>query len=423
MKASAIFITLFLLTFTNLFCQNKFNNDVVPIDKSRFTKVLPQDSVSLRWQKLLNFTCDEVLNIWWNEEQTKGSEGKFIDFGYLENNTKTGEFGQETKGGIRPAAQAAYSVAAALFTGAYDSSFTKVSNETALLRAVTIIKSLAKDHVSNGGIEHAWGNHWQSTQWASKTTAAGWLLWDYLDEADKINIRNMIEHEANRFINVTPPAANDNYKINTHAEENGWDGTGIQTACAMLPLHENYNLWLNKSFEYRLTALATPNDLHNENIINGRKVKDWISGYNIDSLGGLGNHGAYPHPDYMASPLRHTIEGALFFKLGSQSVPEANKFNCDIIYKNFTDYIWNNESTIYKKDGSVYWPINIEDDRRFEFLTFGIIDLGAHYFGYDKYSSLKGNYWEDKHTEKAVEMKLTGFTAASAYLLRWMGVQ
>ena len=197
MRTLQIIIFSLILIFSNLFSQYKFNNEVVPIDKSKFTKGLPQDSVSLRWQKLLNFTCDEVLNIWWNsfpnnigkEEQTKNNEGKYIDFGYLENNTKTGEFGQETKGGIRPAAQAAYSVAVALFTGAYDSSFIKVSNEIALLRAITIIKSLAKDHVSNGGIEHPWGNHWQSTQWASKTAAAGWLLWDYLDEADKINIR------------------------------------------------------------------------------------------------------------------------------------------------------------------------------------------------------------------------------------------
>ena len=125
----------------------------------------------------------------------------------------------------------------------------------------------------------------------------------------------------------------------------------------------------------------------------------------------------------MASPLRHTIEGALFFKLGNQPVPEANIFNCEIIYKNFTDYVWNNKSTIYKKDGLVYWPINIEEDRRFEYITFGIIDLGAHFFDYDKNSSIKGKYWEDKHTEKAVEMKLTGFISASAYLLRWMEFQ
>ena len=69
---------LVLFTFVNTFSQKKYNNEVVPIDKSRFTKGLPQDSISLRWQKLLNIKCDDVLNTWWNENQTKGNEGKYI---------------------------------------------------------------------------------------------------------------------------------------------------------------------------------------------------------------------------------------------------------------------------------------------------------------------------------------------------------
>lgn len=413
----------FLIILVMFVSINAQSNNIVPIDKSKYSKEIPADSISLRWQKLLNYTCNEVLNIWWNENQTKGNEGKYIDFGYLENNSKTGEYGQETKGGIRPAAQAAYSVAVALFTGAYDSSFTKVSNSVAALRALTIVKSLAKDHLANEGIGHPWGNQWQSAQWASKTAVTGWLLWDYLYDEDKINIRNMIEYEADRFIGKIPPSANGNYANDTHAEENGWDGTGIQTACALLPNHINYNKWLNKSIEYRLNALATQADLYSAKEIDGRRVKDCISGYNINGIGAMGNHGAYPHPDYMAAPLRHAIEGALFFKLGGQEIPDANMFNCGLVYKNLVDYIWNNKSTIYKNDGSIYWPINIEQDRRFEFITFSILDLGAHVFGYDEKASVKGKIWEEKHTAKALEMKLTGFIAASAYLLRWIEFQ
>ncbi|MBK8500703.1 MAG: hypothetical protein IPL46_00030 [Saprospiraceae bacterium] len=53
--------------------------------------------------------------------------------------------------------------------------------------------------------------------------------------------------------------------------------------------------------------------MQNDQGIEGRKISERITGYNIDSIGALGNHGAYPHPDYMAAPLRHSIEGALFF--------------------------------------------------------------------------------------------------------------
>ena len=202
-------------------------------------------------------------------------------------------------------------------------------------------------------------------------------------------------------------------------------GTALafRQVCALLPNHENYAAWQKKSFEYRLNALASPKDLHNDKEIGGDKVKNWIHGYNIDDRGAVGNHGAYPHPDYMASPLRHTLEGALFLKLSNQTLPEANIFNCNLIYSNFVNHIWNSESTVYRADGSIYWPIDIESDRRFEYITFGLVDAGAHFLRYDDLANIKGIYWEEKHTQKAVELNLTGFGAASAYLFHWLEYQ
>ena len=210
------------------------NNHVVPIDRSSFTKGSPQDSISLRWKLIVNRTCTKILNEWWTNNHTNTREGQYIDFGYLERNSKKGEFGEETRGGIRPAAQNAYTIAVALFTAGYDESYLNVDTRTALIRVVTIVKSIAKDHRANGGIDHPWGDQWQSAQWASKTAVAGWLLWDHFDEVDKIYIRNMIEYEANRFLTKSPPSANENYILNTHAEENGWDGTGIQTGLCFI---------------------------------------------------------------------------------------------------------------------------------------------------------------------------------------------
>ena len=329
-KVSLIFILLFF-TFSSCSVE-KYDDNIVPIDKSGFNKGEPKDSVSLRWKKLLNYTCDNVLNDWWIQYKSELKGAEEIDFGYLENNSKTGEFGQETKGGIRPAAQSAYSIAVALFTNAYDSDITGVSNDEALNCALLIVKSLAKDHMANEGIGHPWGNQWQSAQWASKTAITGWILWDYLNESDKKNLFRMIEYEANRFLEKKPATANEDYVNDTHAEEDGWDATGIQTACALLPNHKNFKLWLDKSIEYRLNALATPSDMQNKNMVDNKVVKEHVYGYNVDSLGALGNHKAYPHPDYMAAPLRHTTEGSLFLKLAKLPIPEANSFNCSLVY-------------------------------------------------------------------------------------------
>ena len=348
-------------------------NTITPIDTSRFAKGPPTDFLSERWRQLLGFTCHEVLNEWWDSSEAAGREQQYVDFGYLENNSKTGDHGRETRGGMRPAAQSAYVIAVALFTDAYDAKFIEVSEQIALDRAITLIKSLARDHLSNGGILHAWGNQWQSAQWASKVAVAAWLLWNELADVDRQYVRNMMEYEANRFIRKHPTAAGDNYRVNTHAEENAWDATGIQTACALMPGHENYHAWFDKLVEYRLTALATPADLNNRRLMYGREVRQLAAGYNIDQTGALGNHGAYPHPDYMASPLRHSVEGALFFKLAGLVVPECNRFNYGLVYNNFLSHIWHDVSPIYKEDGSIYWPIDIEEDRRFEYITFSII--------------------------------------------------
>lgn len=415
------FLCLILMMFNGL--HQDIGYEVIPIDTRRFKRELPLDSITLRWQNLMNLSCKEILNVWRYSGNSSELHGEYFDFGYLENNSKTGEFGPETKGGIRPAAQNAYTLSVALFTGAYQASMVGIPAREASEFSVAIIRSLAKDHVSNGGIIHPWGNQWQSAQWASKTAIAGWLMWDYLSVDDKRNISNMIAFEANRFLDLPAPAANENYKINTHAEEVGWDATGIQTACAMLPKHPNHQPWMDKLFEYRLTALASPKDRWSERIIEGRSISGSVNGYNIDSIGALGNHQAYPHPDYMAAPLRHTIEGALFFKLANFDVPEINSFNYSLVYDNFCNHVWNGISTIFVKDGTVYWPINIEEDRRFEYITFGLIDMGAQFLSNNPQNEKLGAYYEEKHTKKALEMQLTGFASASAYLWKWIHFQ
>jgi hypothetical protein len=420
-----LFLILITASFSNSFAQNKIN-EVVPIDKLRFSKKVFIDSTLHQWQTLLKFTCEKALTEWWNsipdlkDNNTIIQNNDFIDFGYLENNKKDGNFGRENKGGIRDAAEYAYSLSVLLFTGSFESTLIDIPQNTIIQRTIQIIKSLAKDHKINGGINNPWGNQWQSAQWASKVAVAGWLMWEFLDNETKNNVTRMIEYEANRFLNNIPPYANENYIFNTMAEEIGWNATALQTACAMLPNHSNYKTWLVKSYEHRLAAMAMPTDKENEHVVEGRRIKEWVSGYNIDTLGALGNHDAYPHPDYMAAALRHSIEGALFLQLSGRPISFVNQFNCSRIYSNFTEYVWNCESSIYKKDGSIYWPIKIESGRRFDLSTYAFIDLGAQVLRFDESSSIKGKDWEKFHLAKAIELKCSDYLSADGYLLKWI---
>jgi hypothetical protein len=125
----------------------------------------------------------------------------------------------------------------------------------------------------------------------------------------------------------------------------------------------------------------------------------------------------------MASPLRHAIEGTLYVALAGLTIPDANRFNCDLIYRNFVDHRWHGFGPIYQADGSIYWPIEKEERKGLNYLNYALADAGAVFLGYDNLASIKGGVWEDKHTNKGVEAKLTEFTAASGYLLHWLAHQ
>ncbi len=420
-----LIVIIFTGVISNSFAQSS-NNEVVPIDKSKFSNEVVADPVFNQWQILLKASCEDILYNWWKtipdlqDKPGKTENIDFIDFGYLENNNKKAEFGPETKGGIRYAAEFAYTLGVLIFTDSYEAMGFEMPKSEIINRTVLIIRSLAKDHRVNGGINHSWGNQWQSAQWAGKVAVAGWLMWDYLDKEGQNNIARMMEYEANRFLNHKPPYANGLYMFNTNAEETGWDATALQITCAMLPKHSNYNVWLEKSYEYRLGAVAMPTDLENETVVEGKMVKEWVSGYNMDTLGALGNHYAYPNPDYMAATLRHSIEAALYIQLGGQPIPSVNSFNCSRIYGNFNNYAWHGESTIYKKDGTIYWPIGIEQNRRLELIKYSLIDLGAQILGFDEPCSVKGEDWEKLHLAEAIKLKRTEYLSANGYLLRWI---
>ncbi|MBK8500701.1 MAG: hypothetical protein IPL46_00020 [Saprospiraceae bacterium] len=96
-RKTCLICLLCALFVANGYSQSEFSHQIIPIDKSRFTKNLPEDLIATRWQRLMNLTCSEVLNVWRHSDEGGEISGEYLDFGYLENNSKTGEFGPETK--------------------------------------------------------------------------------------------------------------------------------------------------------------------------------------------------------------------------------------------------------------------------------------------------------------------------------------
>ena len=49
-----------------------------------------------------------------------------------------------------------------------------------------------------------WGDQWQSAMWARATGFAAWILWPHLDDETKLAVARLVEHEADRFLQILP---------------------------------------------------------------------------------------------------------------------------------------------------------------------------------------------------------------------------
>lgn len=377
------------------------SQDVIPIDWDSFEKGNPKDEDSQRVKAILLNTNKYGLTTWWSTSKNFDNQtGTYLDFG--------GKLEHE----IRHPAAMSLGLATSLAFDIYDPTTTNVSEEEAYTKTTKLISSIAYQHKvnKNGG----WGEHWQSAHWAYFAGFAGWLIWDDLKSADRENIRQMIEYEANRFINYTVPYwksvdGQTNYLGDTKAEENAWNAQILQLATAMMPNHPNWDLWMKKNIELMISSAALPSDLKNETVLNGKPVKEWINGININEDGTVINHD-FIHPDYMEFIVFNNT-AALQYTLANRPTPNAAFFHSDLVYKSFIDLNFDSPpylspgGTIYREDSSeIYYPEGNDwgNGRR---MQFAVLDIFADVFEYDKSVSKDGEYWEPLHAQAVLDMQ------------------
>ena len=106
-------------------------------------------------------------------------------------------------------------------------------------------------------------------------------------------------------------------------------------------------------------------DLESDRIVDGKLIKEWISGWNMHEDGYVFNHERI-HPDYTAAAYIN-LWNPLVFALANQKGLQAAYWNMNFIYKQLVDYKWQSPpydapgGTIYRRDSSalfatVYYP-------------------------------------------------------------------
>jgi hypothetical protein len=421
---------------------------VTGIDWSRFTRPAPTDADSARMTAILRNALRYGLTTWWQAKGFAASTDPYLNFG------GTGE------AQVRAPANEAMAIAIALRTGAYDpASVGGITAAEATRRATRLASSLAYRHASNstGG----WGDAWQSALWTAYGGFAGWLMWDDLSAADRALVARMVEHEADRFIGYTVPyyrnpAGTITSPGNTFAEENAWNAMVLQLATAMMPNHPRRASWMDKNLELMVSAFARPSDVSRTTVVDGKAVRDWLRGSNIDEDGVVVNHNR-AHPDYSTTVSENT-QAALVYSLAGQTTPRAALWNADVVYDALVDRNWVAGST-FPPGGTVLAPggtVYVDGSEHMYYpqgndwgtarrIQPTLLDVQAAAFGFDRLASTRAPVWERLHGQRVLDMQrrstdgrtyqaaaedvyvgreeLVAATAAQAWLTKWVVAQ
>jgi hypothetical protein len=355
------------------------------------------------------------FNLGWMENQfkTDPATNSYIIVPVYDKKNPT-KFREEQS--IRPGTSAAFAVAVILKTRAFDESVIGISEKETRHRLLKLIKGLASIHLSNSKSGFKWGDHWQSAHWASYLGIAGWLMWDDLDDETRRAVANLVEHEANRFIapNYRVPYWAIREKIitpkDTKAEENAWDSMILQTAVAMMPTHPHVQQWKTICTKLMISSFARRSDMDDaKTMIDGKPIKDWLDGYNVQEEGFLINHGIM-HPDYMLTVVT-TAHTHLVQSLAGQTVSQAADFNGPLVYRAFTTHEWPSPpnkkpgGTIYQLGkAEIYYPQGT-DWSNYRFDSYYRFDLTVKLLGWDRDSKQKVDDWMRLRAERILQMQ------------------
>jgi hypothetical protein len=350
--------------------------------------------------------------------------------------------GVEPHNVIRPACEAAYALAVVLKTGIFDAEAVGVSETEARRRTVRLIRVTAAAHD-----RASWKYPWQSSFWAALLGNAAWFLWEDLDPETQEQVADVVEFEVDRFI---APG----YKVpywngrggDTKAEENAWDSMIMHVACAMMPDHPNVPRWKEIGSKLMVSTYAGKADLEDEAIVDGRPVRQWLDGYNVQDDGVLVNHGFF-HPDYMTC-VKLKLRAVLTQSLVGAPVPEAAAFGAERVFRIFVTRRW--PSPPYKPPGgTIYVPGRAEvyypegtDWFAGRVVVYYLLDVYADVLGWNPGEGKDANYWvrlraarilerQQQHPDRSVygpgeftrhipREQDAAWGLADAFLLQWL---
>jgi hypothetical protein len=218
--------------------------------------------------------------------------------------------------------------------------------------AVSMIRAVVRTHKLGGG-QAEW-NRFRSARELHLLGTGAWLLWDRLDAETRLLVAQILEYEADRFLDAPAPAR---LHGNTQAESNAWTAGGLAVAACMLKSHPHHPRWAAKANEYMISAYATAQDAESEEPVDGRPLKTWLSGPNALPDYTVENHG-FIHTDYLAA-ISEMVRSAVAYRLADLPLPQAATFNADKVFDLLAFLLLPDGSHLYPQ-GTDYTPRRLD---------------------------------------------------------------
>ena len=195
--------------------------------------------------------------------------------------------------------------------------------------ALAVIRAMADTHESAES-EKVW-RAFSTGRFVHLLGMGAWLLWDRLDAETQMAVARIVAAESDRFLGRPAPAQ---LYDDTQAESNAWTGGGIAVAACMLKQHAHRDEWLDKAKEYMISAYATERDVTSDRVVDGKPLREWLTGPNALPDYAVENHG-FVHADYIAA-VSEMVRSVLAFRLAGEPVPDAPTFNAEQVFDMLT---------------------------------------------------------------------------------------
>ncbi|MCF6176704.1 MAG: hypothetical protein L3J71_13160 [Victivallaceae bacterium] len=183
-----------------------------------------------------------------------------------------------------------------------------------------------------------WGHSWISVLALERMMHGFDAVEEFLDEADKLAMRRILESESNNILDHYEIVAGIEYSINK-PESNIWNGAMLLRTTAYYPDTPRKDEYLQKATAFFINGISIPSDNATTKIINGKMIKEWHIGPNFTKNLSL-NHHDYMNVGYMVICLSNIA--MLHFSLKTRGIapPDEVYFHAQELWEAIKQFIF-----------------------------------------------------------------------------------